>query len=130
MAHPTHGGCLEAPDATRGGSIACVVAELCRVFAAWGRGLGGEGRREREGEEEGGGRDSEPEGGGGRGEGRGGRGKPACRYICISAWYQPPIFASALQAKPSMPELPDDARAVLRDIILVFDLDDGGNHET
>ena len=35
---PTHGGCLEAPDATRGGSIACAVAELCRVFAAWGRG--------------------------------------------------------------------------------------------
>ena len=46
---------------TLGWSIACVVAELCRVFAAWGR--GGEGRREREGEEEGGRR----EGGGGRG---------------------------------------------------------------
>ena len=49
---PTHGGCLEAPDATLGWSIACVVAELRRVFAAWAR--GGEGRREREGEEEGG----------------------------------------------------------------------------
>ena len=51
---PTHGGWLEAPDATRGGSIAVVVAELCRIFAA----SGGEGR---EGGKAGvGGRVSEP----------------------------------------------------------------------
>ena len=70
---PTHGGCLEAPDVTPGGSIACVVAELCRVFAAWGR--GGEGRREREGEEEGG-----REGGRGR---RAGREREACSPIYL-----------------------------------------------
>ena len=29
-----------------------------------------------------------------------------------------------MQAEPSMPELSDEARAVLRDFILVFDLDD------
>ena len=123
---------MEAPDATSAGSIADVVAELRRFFAASGR-EGKEGGREREG-----GEGERGRGGGRRGEGPGGRGRPSFPYLrrCYRRFMHgvkgqisgaerrcPVESHCTLRCRPNMRKLSDEARAVLRDFVLVFDLD-------
>ena len=133
---PSHVASSDASDVTLGGSLACAVAEMCPVFAPCGgkeRGGGGEGGRERRR-------------GGEKREGRGRRGGNvgesgevflcvhAAFFVVISAWHPTPIFrrvapvplplhaSCTLLRRLTM--LSEKARSLLRDFMLVFDLDE------
>jgi len=131
---PSHVGSSDASDVTGSGSLACAVAEMCPVFAPCDG-------KEREGGGREGGREGEEGKEGGEGEKRGNIGESGEVFLCvhaaffvaISAWHPTPIFRrvapvplpvhASCTLLRRLPMLSEKARSLLRDFMLVFDLD-------